>query len=293
MTMRYALLLTLALIILPQLNSQSYGNLSYSAVWSVKYVQHLPRLNSKLGSASKDFNIETSNPGNDYTSSVVVFPVLMVCLMFASMSLWVCCWHGCKPAINVDGNIKQQIKQNSLVKRRQCYGYFFFVLFLVCCQGLMFVITYAQDATNTSTSAVEYLHNVAINLQLGGERLDQSGNSTFASIQRSVPVCPGASTILDYQPDYQASMDAYLKLINPVPHAALDFQDFLELWGEQKMTQSILIIYIISIVMTVPMLISLVLKAGNLLYFTVIVGYQMLVGMLISSCLFSIGLVSE
>ena len=59
MTMRYALLLTLALIILPQLKSQSYENLSYSAVWSVKYVQHLRRLNSNLGSASKDFNIET------------------------------------------------------------------------------------------------------------------------------------------------------------------------------------------------------------------------------------------
>ena len=28
-------------------------------VWSVKYVQHLRRLNSNLGSASKDFNIET------------------------------------------------------------------------------------------------------------------------------------------------------------------------------------------------------------------------------------------
>jgi hypothetical protein len=123
--------------------------------------------------------------------------------------------------------------------------------------------------------------------------LDQSGNITFAAIEHSLSSCPQASTVLDYQTQYQDSMDAYLKLINPVPDTAIDLHDLLEEWGNEKMTLIIWIIYSISILVTVLVLVSQCFQKHYVLYVSVVVSCPVLLGMLVAWCLFLIGLVSK
>ena len=293
MTYYVKLLVALTLIILPIISSQSYGNLSYSAVFSVGYIQYLPRLNSHLGPASKEFSADTSNLRNDYSTAVTVFPILTASLLFTAMALRVCCWQCCKPAIDVDGDIKQQIEQTSLVKQQQCQSYLFFVLFVVCCQGLLLVISYVHGGTETSIIALDNLRDIAVDLQTGGEGLDLSGNITFAAIQRSLPACPLSASLMEHQPEYQTSVEAYLGLISPVPGTVADLQVFLDVWGQNTLTQAMLTIYIVSVLMAVALLTALVRRRNKLLCWTVIVGYLLLAGMLIAWCLFLIALVSD
>lgn len=299
--MKPALLLLAALstLTLPQGFCQSYGNQSYAAVASVDWVQALPRLDAKLSSSSKEFDIDRTELRNEYTTSVIVFPCLLVCVCLLVMVMMTCCWCSALRSTrnsynNIDGeaSVKEHTQQQGRLKQYTCTLYLYLLLFLLSCQGLVLVIFKAQSGTVTSIAAIDTLHETALDLQSGGINLDLSGNLTFASVEQAIPVCPTASPILEYQLDYQASINSYLELIDPVPSASTDLQDFLEEWGSHKMSRGILLIYIISIILTFPIVVGQCVKFSSLLRFSIIVGYLMLLGLLASWCLFLIGLVS-
>lgn len=271
---------------------QSYGNNSYSAVAAVNYVRHLPRLSPSLGKTSKDFNIDQSDLRNEYTSSLIVFPVLLVSLLFAAMSIWLFCWIKSRPKGDVDGDIKQHIQQNSILKRRQCQFFTFLILFILACHGLLFAMSFALDAADTSKTASDFLLNVSVELHTGGQDLDTAGDSSFSLVQMALPACPAAYRVMDYQPQYHSKVQAYLDLISPIPGKSKDFQDFLDEWGEKGVTQIVLVIYIISIIITLPILVSLLLKKSNLLFISVSMGFLVLLGLIVVWCLVLIGLVS-
>lgn len=271
--------------------SQSYGNISYTVSGTVDVVQHLPRITSSLQKGSKEFNMDTSDWENEYTSSVIVFPTMLAVLLFTIMVIRLCCWVRLKPTTGVDGDIKQHIVQTTLLRQRQYQFYIFLVLFVLASQGLFFVKFYAEEGSRLSVTSTDYLYNVSRNLLKGGDYLDQSGESTFALVELSASDCPPAMDVLNFQPLFQASVGDYSDIISPIPEATMDFQLFVDEWGQDIMYEIFWIVYIMSSIIALILLATSFVAKNELLYASACLGFIVVIGLLVCWCIFLIGLV--
>lgn len=274
-------------------DSQSYGNVSFAIPPAVRLVHSLPRISSSLREGSKEFQLDHSNwmTKSEYTSSLAVFPTLLAVILFTIMTIRLCYWMYWRPSCDVDGDIKQQIKQNMLLKQRQYYLYISLILFLLGCHALFFVKSCAQDGKHTSDLATDSLYSTAMDLKTGGELLDLSGDNTFALIQQSQAACPEAAAMLVFQVPFQTSVASFLDVISPIPDDITEFQVFLKDWGDEVMNDITWILYLASWLVTVPILVSQLAKNNVALYISIAFGFIVVLGLLVSWCIFLIGLV--
>lgn len=223
--------------------SQSYGNLTYSVLGIVKSIHKLPHLDSNLKEISNNFNIERNQLHNDYTESVIVFPILLTCLLFISFSLFelsLCCrvcfsCCRCLDTIPIRDSINSMAlwtekvtkSRISLVRGFWCFAF----LSLLACQGIIFSGIFLINGSNRGIDSANNLYDIAIDLEDSGENLDTSGNLVLDLTAQAVPTCPEANYVQNYADDFSTYVADYMSIIQPIPNDLNKMEDFLKEYG--------------------------------------------------------------
>ena len=281
---------------IPGTMSQSYGNMSYSVNPMVEYIQRIPRLNSKLfESSSKDFNLERNefdNMDNEYTSSVIVFPILLACILLLLLILRLWYWHKMKPKLEVGSDASQEYELSALRKNSQVFYCLYLALYILSCQCLIFVVLNLQKGTETSADAVENIMSVVKDLAFGGLTLSASENQTFSFLNQSLLSCPEASVTMSFQDDYVTTLNSYFDLLDPLPQIVARLDGFLYMWGT-AMGYVAFSLYLFFMAFVFPLAVTLLQNKWNKMELIVSFGFFSVAALLAISCLLLIALVSS
>lgn len=255
----------------------------------------------------EEFDVDTSDPQNDYIKSVLILPIIVTVILFLGMLifqlalLFRCCCkcmrcmsHGDLPNRESVGSVTLWTEQ--VTKKKVNLTRSFYFLIVLCCiltQGIIWSMQHFSEGSDNAIQATSDLKDISISLENSGIALDTQGDLILNLTVLATPSCPEASAVQSYAEDFETYVDAYMDVIGPIPDNLQDMEDFLNDWAvaDASVTGYVFNVYLLFIAMTLPMLISFIIKSKCVMRGSLCCGLIYIHGLLVMFCLYFIALV--
>lgn len=285
-----------AVALLPTLvQSQSYGNMTYN------------KLSYLMTFHSEDFDVDTSDPQNDYMKSVLFLPILITALLFFGMVVFLmsllfrCCCkcmqcmsHGEEPSRDTITTVTAWTTKVS--KSKGCLTKSFYFLIILCfilAQGIIWSMQNFKEGSDNAIEATSDLKDVTISLENSGLDLEMQGDLVLNLTRNAIPSCPEAAVVESYASDFDNYINDYLDIVGPLPDNLQDLEDFLNDWtaGDADASGYVFSVYLLFVLMTLPIIIAFCVKSKWCMRGSICCGLFFIHILLVAFCLYFIALV--
>lgn len=220
----------------------SYANATYDPTYLVHQVHNLPHLDGGLHPVSNEFNISADSTWNGYTQSLftlpyIIFSVIFLSLIFFQLCLCCrCCFKQCScgPGFDVESimeryKLRKYFGSITYLKR----GFVIFaILALISDQFLIYGNDYLSTGFREGGDSFSFFTNTVQELDDNGNAMLIQGGFVTSDVNAAVSTmtCPLASQAITYIQQFNASVDDYLSIIDPLPGKINTVQNDYDNW---------------------------------------------------------------
>lgn len=206
---------------------------SYSLSWIVRQSHHLLHLGPDLKKASNQFDLSYGNYWNDYSRSLLPFPILCGVLgLVAVVAFQFFLLRRSDRSKALNSLAMTEHKAVTSVFSYIGGAFLFFVsLTMVVSQGLVFGGISLSNAVDTGRHGLDYVRGVFDDLSQDGHDMKGYGIDVALNLDMAEATCPYAPALKKYLEEYFHSLNEFMSYVEPIPDRCDDGKGILERWG--------------------------------------------------------------
>lgn len=239
---------------------------SYRPSILIRSMHLLPHLSSDLESTSNTFAITQDSLWNDYTESLLTFPIIIaflgifVLILLATQFVFRCCFQSCKFApdeINLaNSSVDTAVKwidriagtRNSLSRR-----FLYFCLFILIADHIVFIGgAFLSRGIEKGDNALEFLEVASMGLTTAAYKLQEAGTSFNTNLNNGLNSCPDLyNNMNNYKNvinDYSGYVNTFAEIAKPLPYYVSAFRQSFDEWFVNKKNASVWALYTVIVV---------------------------------------------